>query len=171
MKPAPFEYFAPESVQEALSLLEQHGDVGKILAGGQSPGPHLNMRIISPEVIIDINPAAELPAVVIALDAELRILGPEGERTVHPKDFFVTHMTADLKPDELLVEARFPPARPRTGHAWFEIARRHGDYALVGVGAVLTLSESGVCDAARLAYTGVEAVPFGAQEAADLLVG
>jgi aerobic carbon-monoxide dehydrogenase medium subunit len=236
MKPAPFEYFAPESLQEALSLLEQHGGAGKILAGGQSLGPHLNMRNISPEVIIDINrldelsyvrrqdahleigalarqrtlerstlipqgwsllseaaphiahptlrnrgticgsiayayPAAELPAVAIALDAELRILGPEGERTVHPKDFFLTYMTTALKPTELLVEARFPPTRPRTGQAWLEIARRHGDYALVGVGAVLTLREDGVCQDARLVYTGVEAVPFGAQEAADLLVG
>jgi CO/xanthine dehydrogenase FAD-binding subunit len=236
MKPAPFEYVAPESLQEALSLLEQHGDTGKILAGGQSLGPLLNMRLASPEVIIDINrlnelsyvrqqdnhlqmgalarqrtlersmlipqrwpmlceaaphighptlrnrgticgsiahadPAAELPAVAMALDAELHILGPEGERTVHPKDFFVSFMTTSLEPDELLVEVRFPPTPPRTGHAWFEIARRHGDFALVGAAAVLTLREDSVCDAARLVYTGVASVPFDAQEAAELLVG
>ncbi len=235
MKPAPFEYVAPESVQEALSLLDQHGDAGKILAGGQSLGPLLNMRLASPEIIIDINrlnelsyvrqqdehleigalarqrtlersilipqrwpllceaaphighptlrnrgticgsiahadPAAELPAVATALDAELRILGSEGERTVHSKDFFVSFMTTNLETTELLVEARFPPTQPRTGHAWVEIARRHGDYALVGVAAVLTLSGDGICEAARLVYTGVASVPFDAQEAAELLL-
>src|SRR5215208_5412865 len=236
MKPAPFEYVAPESLEEATSLLGEHGEVGKILAGGQSLGPLLNMRLASPEVLIDINrleelsyirqrdghleigalarqrtverspaiprkwplisdampyvghmtlrnrgticgsiahadPAAELPAVAAALDAELRILGSEGERTVHPKDFFVSFMTTSLESNELLVEARFPPPQPRTGQAWFEMARRHGDFALVGVAAVLSLREDGVCDAARLVYTGVASVPFDAQEATELLVG
>jgi aerobic carbon-monoxide dehydrogenase medium subunit len=235
VKPAPFEYVAPESLEEATSLLDEHGETGKILAGGQSLGPLLNMRLASPEVIIDINrlnelsyirqqddhlqigalarqralersiliprgwpllceaapyighptlrnrgticgsiahadPAAELPAVAIALDAELRVLGPQDERMVHPKDFFVSFMTTNLEPNELLVEARFPPTQPRTGHAWVELARRHGDYALVGVAAVLTLNEDGTCKAARLVYTGVASVPFDAQEAAGLLV-
>ena len=236
MKPAPFEYVAPESIQETLSLLEQHGDLGKILAGGQSLGPLLNMRLASPGVIIDINrldelfylrqqgdhleigaltrqrtlehseiipqrwpllyeaaphighptlrnrgticgsiahadPAAELPAVVTALNAELRILGPEGERTARPDDFFESFMSTSLEPEELLTEVRFPPPQPRTGHAWFEMARRHGDFALVGVAAVLTLHEDGTCAAARLVYTGIASVPFDAQEAAELLIG
>src|SRR3954470_12171060 len=169
MKPAPFEYAAPESVEEALSLLEQHGDTGKVLSGGQSLGPLLNMRLASPEVLIDINrlnelsylrhrddhleigalarqrtierspvikqkwpllyeaapyighatlrnrgticgsiahadPAAELPAIATALDAELCIRGHEGERTARPDEFFVSFMTTNLEPEELLVE-------------------------------------------------------------------
>src|SRR5919199_1041918 len=236
MKPAPFEYAAPGIVQEALSLLEQHGDSGKVLAGGQSLGPLLNMRLASPEVLIDINrlselsylrhrddhleigalarqraierspviekkwpllyeaapyighatlrnrgticgsiahadPAAELPAIATALDAELRIRGPEGERTARPDEFFVSYMITNLEPEELLVEVRFSPPQPRTGTAWMEIARRHGDFALVGVAAVLTLHEDGTCSAARLVYTGVASVPFDAQEAAEQLVG
>lgn len=236
MKPAPFEYVAPENLEEAISLLAEHGEAGKILAGGQSLGPLLNMRLASPEVLIDINrlnelsyirqrdgqleigalarqrtverspaiprtwpliseampyvghltlrnrgtvcgslahadPAAELPAVATALDAELRILRLEGERTVSATDFFVSFMTTNLEPDELLAEVRFPPPRPQTGHAWIEIARRHGDYALVGVATVLTLRDDGACDSARLVYTGVAPVPFDARESAELLVG
>ncbi|MCA1730061.1 MAG: FAD binding domain-containing protein [Actinobacteria bacterium] len=60
MKPAPFEYVAPESLEEARSLLGEHGEVGKILAGGQSLGPLLNMRLASPEILIDINRLEEL---------------------------------------------------------------------------------------------------------------
>jgi CO/xanthine dehydrogenase FAD-binding subunit len=163
VKPAPFEYAVPKNLEEAISLLGEHGEVGKILAGGQSLGPLLNMRLASPEVLIDINrleqlsyirqrdgyleigalarqrtverspsiprtwplisdalpyvghltlrnrgtvcgslahadPAAELPAVAAALDAELRILGPEGERKVSAEDFFVSYMTTSLGP-------------------------------------------------------------------------
>ena len=74
----------------------------------------------------------------------------------HPKDFFVSFMTTNLEPDELLVEARFPQPKPWTGQAWVEMARPHGDFALVGVAAVLTLREDGVRDAARLVYTGLQ---------------
>ncbi len=121
--------------------------------------------------IAHADPAAELPAVATALNAELRILGPEGERYARPDEFFTSYMSTNLEPEELLAEVRFPPPQPRTGHAWFEMARRHGDFALVGVAAVLTLREDGVCAAARLVYTGVASVPFDAQEAAELLVG
>lgn len=236
MKPAPFEYVAPESLEETTSLLGEHGEVGKVLAGGQSLGPLLNMRLASPEILIDINrvgelsylrqrdgflevgalarqrtverspaiprkwpliadampyvghmtlrnrgtvcgslahadPAAELPAVAIALDAEMRVVGLREERTLPAKDFFVSYMTTNLEADELLAETRFPVPGPRTGQAWFEIARRHGDYALVGVAATLTLREDGMCEGARLIYTGVAPVPFPAQEATDLLAG
>lgn len=115
--------------------------------------------------------AAELPAAAIALDAELRVLGPEGERTIEPNDFFVSFLTTSLEPEELLVEVRFPQPEPRTGQAWLEINRRHGDYALVGAAAVLTLREDGVYDTARLVLTGVASTPFDAREAAKLLVG
>ena len=80
-------------------------------------------------------------------------------------------MTTNLEPDELLVDARFPQPQPWTGQAWVEMARPHGDFALVGVAAVLTLREDGICNAARLIYTGVAPVPFDARESAQLLVG
>jgi CO/xanthine dehydrogenase FAD-binding subunit len=236
MKPAPFEYVAPESVDQALGLLAEHADVAKVIAGGQSLGPLLNMRLARPDLLIDLNrlreldylrehdgalvigaltrqraversprvsthwpllheavgyighptirnrgtvggsvahadPSAELPAVVTALDAELRIRGPRGERTAAPKDFFVTYLTTSLATDELLVEVRFPPRPTRTGYAWEEYARRHGDFALAGVAAVISLAGDGVCSSARLVYTGVGPVPFDAHEAAELLIG
>jgi CO/xanthine dehydrogenase FAD-binding subunit len=223
-------------VEEALELLSEHGEEAKVLAGGQSLGPLLNMRLASPELLVDINgiaelsyirrrdgflevgalarqraierslvipdgwpllyeaapyighrtirnrgticgslahadPAAELLAVATALGARLRIRGPEGERTAGASDFFLSYMTTDLAPDELLVEARFPPLPARTGTAWEEVARRHGDFALVGVAAVVTLAEDGRCEQARLVYTGVAPTPFDAQEAAEMLGG
>lgn len=117
------------------------------------------------------DPAAELPAVATALDAKLRVIGPEGERTASPDEFFQSYMTTSLKPEELLAEVWFPPTPPSTGTAWIEVARRHGDYALVGVAAVLTLREDSACEEARLVYTGVTPVPFDAREASGLLVG
>ena len=236
MKPAPFDYSAPDSVDQALSLLAEHADVAKVIAGGQSLGPLLNMRLARPDVLIDLNrlheldylrdddgalaigaltrqraversprvsaqwpllreavgyighptirnrgtvggsvahadPSAELPAVVTALDADLRIRGPRGDRTVAPGDFFVTYLTTSLAPDELLVEIRFPPRPARTGYAWEEYARRHGDFALAGVAAAISLASDGVCTGARLVYTGVGPVPFDARQAAELLVG
>jgi carbon-monoxide dehydrogenase medium subunit len=236
MKPAPFEYAAPESTEELLSLLGEHGDTAKVLAGGQSLGPMLNMRLAFPELLVDINrleelsyievrddqlivgalarqreverfvtehpgwpllreampvighvtnrnrgtvcgsiahadPAAELPAVATALGAEIRVAGPRGERVVNPEDFFVSYLMTNLEPDEFLSEVRFPATPPRTGSAWLELARRHGDYAIAGVGAVLTLDEGGQCGSARLVYIGVSSTPFHAQEAVASLVG
>jgi CO/xanthine dehydrogenase FAD-binding subunit len=117
------------------------------------------------------DPAAELPAVMAALDAELVIRGRDGARTVQPQEFFLGYLTTALAPDELLVEMRVPALPPRTGWTFLEVSRRHGDFALVGVAAVLTLDADGTIHAARLAFTGAAPTPLRAARAEALLVG
>jgi aerobic carbon-monoxide dehydrogenase medium subunit len=117
------------------------------------------------------DPAGELPAVVAALDGELVLRSKRGERRLAPPDFFVAYLTTAAEPDELLVEARVPVTPPRTGTAFIEVSRRHGDFALVGVAATVTLDEAGVCTACAIAVTGVGATPVVAREAARALVG
>ncbi|MFQ5680409.1 MAG: FAD binding domain-containing protein, partial [Gemmatimonadota bacterium] len=218
MKPPPFEYFAPDTPEEALGLLVEHGYDAKPLAGGQSLIPMLNFRLASPAVLVDLNrigslagiepgedgglwiramtrqreaersplvaerapllaeamshvahpqirnrgtvggsaahadPAAELPAVLLALKARLRIRGAEGERVLPAAEFFAGLFTTALGPEELLVAVEIPPPAPGWGWAFEEVARRHGDYALVGVAAGVRIGEAGRCEEARLAY-------------------
>lgn len=236
MKPAPFEYRAPRSVEETLELLAEYGDEAKVLAGGQSLAPMLNMRLAAPAVLVDINkveelsyireegedlvvgalarqrmvekhvssregwpllaeampfighvtnrnrgtvcgsiahadPAAELPAVATALGATLRVVSPRGERTIGMDGLFVSYMMTNLEPDEVIAEVRFPKLAPRTGTAWKELARRHGDYAVAGVGASMTLDEAGRCERARIVCIGVSSVPLDVREAASILQG
>jgi carbon-monoxide dehydrogenase medium subunit len=235
VKPPVFEYTAVRSVDEAVAELGQHGDAAKVLAGGQSLVPLLNMRLATPERLIDLNrveelayitaradglaigamtrqrtversalaaqrvplladalpwvghfqirnrgtlggslshadPAAELPAVAVCLDARFTARGPGGERTLAAGDFFRAHLTTALAPTELLTEVWFPAAPRGTGSAWIELARRHGDYALVGVAAVVTLAGDRI-EAARLALTGVGDRPVRAREAEARLAG
>ena len=106
------------------------------------------------------DPAAELGAVALALGAELRITGPNGDRMVPARQFFISYLTTALTANELLVEARFPTAPPRTGYAFAEFARRHGDFALVGVAAVIEQDQAHRCSDVRLAVTGVGSVPL-----------
>ena len=180
MKPAPFAYADPRTVADAIALLEEHGMDAKVLAGGQSLVPLLNMRLARPALLVDINriegldyiresggaiaigamtrqraversalvreklpllheamtfiahpqirnrgtiggslahadPAAELPAVALVLQAEFQIAGPGGTRTVAAQDFFVTYLTSCLEASEILTEVRFPPLPPGTG--------------------------------------------------------
>ena len=236
MKPPPFEYHDPSSVEEALALLREHGDEAKALAGGQSLVPLLNFRLARPRHLVDLNripsldyireddgavavgamtrqraversplvrercpllaeamplvghfqirnrgtvggslahadPAAELPAVVTALGGALVARRAGGQRVLPAERFFVAYLTTALAPDELLVEARFPAPPPRSGSAFLEVSRRHGDFALVGVAAVVTLDEGGVLTHAALALTGVGPTPVLAEAAAQLLVG
>ena len=117
------------------------------------------------------DPAAELPAVVAALDGRLVLRSARGQRVLTSEQFFVAYFTTAAAPAELLVEVRLPMMPPRTGSAFMEISRRHGDFALVGVAATLTLDESGVCTASALALTGVGRTPVVAREAARALVG
>ena len=235
MKPPVFEYTAVGSIDEAVAELRQHGDTAKLLAGGQSLLPLLNMRLAAPERLIDLNrvmelayirvrdgglavgamtrqraversalaarqvplladalpwvghfqirnrgtlggslshadPAAELPAVALCLDARFTVRGPAGERTIAAADFFVTQLTTALAPTELLTEVWFPAAARNSGAAWMELARRHGDYALAGVAAVVTLAGDRIGEA-RLALTGVADRPVRAREAEARLVG
>ena len=116
------------------------------------------------------DPAAELPAVALALDAELVLRGPSGDRVIPAAEWFEGYLTTSRRPDELLVEVRFPTAGPTTGVAFLEVARRHGDFAIVGLAASLTLADGAISDA-RLAFAGVSDVPVRAAEAEAFLVG
>jgi CO/xanthine dehydrogenase FAD-binding subunit len=117
------------------------------------------------------DPAAELPAVVAALEGELVVRSRTGQRTLTPEQFFVAYLTTAVDPAELLVEVRLPVAPPRTGAAFMEVSRRHGDFALVGVAATMTLDEAGVCTGCAIALTGVGPTPVVAGEAARALIG
>ncbi len=117
------------------------------------------------------DPAAELPAVVAALAGELVVRSRAGQRTLTPEQFFVAYLTTAVDPAELLVEVRLPVAPPRTGAAFMEVSRRHGDFALVGVAATVTLDEAGVCTGCAIALTGVGPTPVVAREAARALIG
>jgi len=231
VKPPPFEYHAPASLAEALDLLAQLGDEAKVLAGGQSLLPLLNLRLARPAHLIDINgldselgqletwdgglrigalvrqraaeraglvrertpllaealpqighpqirnrgtiggslahadPASELPAVAMALDAELVVRSAKGERVLTSDAFFVSFLTTAVQPDELLVETRWPGADAGTGTAYVEVSRRHGDFAMVGVAASLRLDPNGTVADARLAFTGAAPTPVRAHAA------
>ena len=116
------------------------------------------------------DPAAELPAVARALDAEFVVRGPSGIRVIPAAQWFEGYLTTARRPDELLVEVRFPAAGPDTGVSFEEVARRHGDFAIVGLAASLVMS-GGVIGEARLAFAGVAEVPVRATAAEDLLAG
>ena len=117
------------------------------------------------------DPAAELPVVFTVLDAKFRVASTHGERTIDPADFFVTHLTTTMAPDEMLVEIEVPPVAPRTGHAFTEFARRHGDFALGGAAALITVDEQGVCRRAALGLLAAAPTPVRASEAESMLVG
>jgi carbon-monoxide dehydrogenase medium subunit len=116
------------------------------------------------------DPAAELPAVARALDAEFVVRGPAGERVVPAAEWFEGYLTTSRRPDELLVEVRFPAAEPGSGVSFQEVARRHGDFAIAGLAASVTLSEGAISDV-RLAFAGMSDVPVRAVAAEDLLAG
>jgi aerobic carbon-monoxide dehydrogenase medium subunit len=235
MKPPPFEYVAPTSIDEAVAALAQGGTEAKVLAGGQSLVPLLNFRLARPGVLVDLNrvaelayvtgrdggiaigamtrqarverdpalahsqpllreairwvghaairsrgtiggslahadPAAELPAVVVCLDAQLSVIGPRGRRSIPAADFFLGYLSTALEPDEILLEAWLPALAPCTGQAWLEFARRHGDFALAGVAVSLCLRGERV-ETARIVLTGVGGTPVRAREAETLLIG
>lgn len=235
MKPAPFEYFAPNTVDETLTLLGEYGYESKVLAGGQSLIPMMNFRLAQPSVIIDINkvdqlfyihpnedrgvsigamarhhlvenhpviaervplihetmphiatvqvrsrgtfggslahadPSAELAAVSVALEGRFLMRNLRGERWVPAEEFFVGLFTSVLEPDELLIEAKFPPLPDRTGYALVELARRPHDFALVGVAVILTLDNADRCQRARLVFLSVGDGPVIAHRAGEML--
>jgi carbon-monoxide dehydrogenase medium subunit len=116
------------------------------------------------------DPAAELPAVARALDAEFVLRSRSGDRIVTAAEWFEGYLATSRRPDEILVEVRFPAAGSDTGVAFQEVVRRHGDFAIVGLAASLTLADGAISDA-RLAFSGVADVPVRAADAEDLLVG
>ena len=117
------------------------------------------------------DPAAELPAVMLLANANLVVRSRERERVHAAGDFFRGFFETAIEPDELLVEVRLPAWPTRTGAAFGEVARRHGDFALVGAGAVIGLDASGNVADARLAFTGVASTPVRHAAAEQLLVG
>jgi aerobic carbon-monoxide dehydrogenase medium subunit len=117
------------------------------------------------------DPAAELPAVMTALDAQIVVRSARGERTVPAGAFFASAYTTVLEPDELLVEIRVPAPARRTGAAFQEVSSRHGDFALVGVAATVSLDDAGAIDSARLVFTGAGDAPIRSQGAEQSLVG
>jgi carbon-monoxide dehydrogenase medium subunit len=200
MKAPAFDYARAASVEHALEMLSLHGENAKLLSGGQSVLPAMNLRLISPAIVIDIgdlaelrgialrdgllcigaltrhvelleapqiaafapllveavrhvahpairnrgtiggslahaDPAAELPACMVALDATIVIRGRNGERRIAAGDFFQGIFTTALSADELLVSIELPIVRSRSAHFFLEFARRHGDYAIAGVAA------------------------------------
>lgn len=117
------------------------------------------------------DPAAELPVILLALDGRVKLQKVGSERWVHGRDFFTDLFTTDRAEDEILTEIELPTLPPRTGTAFTEVARRHGDYALSGVAAVVTVDEEGVCTAVQLVYLNAGDTPIKATNAAALLVG
>jgi carbon-monoxide dehydrogenase medium subunit len=235
VKPAPFEYHAPETVTDVVDLLAAHGDEAKPLAGGQSLVPMLSLRLARFEHLVDLNrvaelssverrdgavvigamtrqvvlerpgpardvpllglaaplighfqirnrgtvggsvahadPASELPAVTLALDAELHVAAPGGPRVVPAADFFVGNWTTVLDADELLTAIAFPVWAGRCGYAVEEMARRHGDFALTGAACAVALDGDGRIERAAVALFGMGSTPLRAAAAEAALVG
>lgn len=117
------------------------------------------------------DPAAELPVAFLALDAQFRAASRRGERTIPAHDFFITHLTTALEPDEALVEIEVPAVAPGTGHAFTEFARRHGDFALGGAAVLVALDSSGACERAAVALLAAGPTPMRAPAAEEVLAG
>jgi len=121
--------------------------------------------------IAHADPSAELPAVMLALDAQFRAQSATGERSIAAGEFFKGMLETALAPGELLVEIAVPPLPASSGTAFLEMARRHGDYALVGVAVVVTLDPRGRCIEAKLSLLSVGDGPVLATEAGKVLAG
>jgi carbon-monoxide dehydrogenase medium subunit len=119
--------------------------------------------------LVHADPAAEIPVVAVALDAELTVVSRRGDRRAAAGDFFQTYLTTDIAPTELLTEIRLPRMPARTSVAFLELARRHGDFAIVAVAVALTLDGAGVIVEARIALGGVGPVPIRARAAEAVL--
>jgi carbon-monoxide dehydrogenase medium subunit len=138
--------------------------------------PHIGHRAIRNRGTVcgslaHADPAAELPAVTLAVDAELVVRSSAGERTIPAGDFYLGYLSSALDETELLTAVRFPPWPARTGWSVQEISRRHGDYALVGLAAVLGVGEDGRIERAALSFFGAGATPVRVAEAERMLLG
>jgi carbon-monoxide dehydrogenase medium subunit len=121
--------------------------------------------------IAHADPSAELPAVMLALEARFRAQRSTGERSIPAAEFFKGMLETALEPGELLVEIAVPPLPASTGTAFLEVARRHGDYAMVGVAVIVTLDPRGRCKEARIGLLSVGDGPVLATEAGKVLAG
>lgn len=117
------------------------------------------------------DPAAELPVIMVALQARFRLQRKDSDRWVNAEDFYQALFITALEPEEILVEIAVPPLPRHTGYAFLELSRRHGDYAQAGAAALIKLDESGYCRQARLVFLNVGEIPMVADKAASALVG
>lgn len=230
MKPPIFGFERASTVDEALDLLNQHGDDARLIAGGQSLMAALNFRLSAPSTLIDISridalrgitvgedavrigaltrhseihksraiaehvplltsaaphiaheairnrgtiggsiafadPAAEWPACALALDATITVAGSGGAtRDIAARDFFLDLYETAVAPGELVQSISFPRRSTDQRHAFAELTRRHGDYAIVGLAAVGQWRDASLTDL-RLAFFGVGATPVLARQA------
>jgi aerobic carbon-monoxide dehydrogenase medium subunit len=236
VKPAPFEYHAPDTAADAVSLLAEHGDGAKVLAGGQSLIPMLALRLAVFEHLVDIgrirelkgierrdgalrvgagttdaaveasaevassvpllaratplighfqirsrgtlggsiahaDPAAEYPAVALALDASMEVVSPKGRRTIAASDFFDGLWSTSMQPDELLVGVSFPIWSGRCGFAVEEFARRHGDFAIAGAAIAVELDGADRIRRCAIGLIGLGSTPERAVSAERALAG
>jgi len=239
MKTPKFSYVRAESVAQVLNLLSEHGDDARILAGGQSLMPTLNMRLSQPDLLIDINrldalkgisvedgpqdrmvrigalarhaevarapivaehlpliceamphvahiavrnrgtfggsialadPAAELPACVLALGATMVVESTRGRREIAAAEFFKGMFDTDRMPDELLIEIRIPCREPNTFSAFMELSRRQGDFAIAGLACQIRIDGDAI-SAARLVYFASEDRPVFASNVSAAIIG
>ncbi|GIX31799.1 MAG: molybdopterin dehydrogenase [Porticoccaceae bacterium] len=235
MKPVPFDYYAPRTVEEAARLLAEAAGGAAVLAGGQTLLPLLNLRMSQPLVLVDITripelkgireaegglwvgaattqnellespltarllpalaravrhvghhatrnrgtvggsialgePAAELPATAVALGAEVETYSPRGRRRIPAREFYLAPYATVLEGDELVTGIRFPPWPAEHRPLFAELARRPGDFALVGVVGALAVAEGRV-ERAGLAWFAMGPTPVVARRAETLLQG
>ena len=235
MKAPKFKYVRVESLEQALELLNRHGEDARILAGGQSLMPTLNMRLSHPEILIDINrldelkgisshggrvrigaltrhaevmaspivardlpliaeamphvahvavrnrgtfggsialadPAAEMPACVVALGATLFVQSVDGRREIAADDYFKGLYETERRANEMLIEVLIPIEQPGTVSVFMELARRHGDFAIAGVACHARFDGEVVADA-RLVYFASEDKPTPGTKAMAAIIG
>ena len=236
MIPTQFDYLTPATLDEAVSLLTQHADDAKILAGGHSLIPAMKLRLAMPQILIDIgrikdlsyireeggqlrigamtthyqiessdqlrdtcpilpecaaqigdaqvrnkgtiggslahsDPAADWPAVAIALSAEIVAVSANGERVISADDFFVDMLTTKLEPGEILREIRIPVPQGRFGQAYLKMPQPASGFAVVGVAVHLARDAGGTCEAASIGITGVASKAYRASGAEAALKG
>ncbi len=236
MIPAQFDYLAPATLAEAVSLLAQHQDEAKILAGGHSLIPAMKLRLAQPQLLIDIgrikdlsyireegseirigamtthyqiesnarlkqicpmlpacaaqigdvqvrnrgtiggslahaDPAADWPAAIIALGAEMVVVNGKGERVIRADDFFLDMLTTALDANEILSEIRIPAPTGQFGQAYLKVPQPASGYAVVGVAVHLTRDSTGACEAASVAITGVTSKAYRASAVEAALKG
>ena len=236
MIPAAFEYFAPASVQEALSLAQRYGSDAKFLSGGHSLLPVMKMRLAAPKVLIDLariagmreilaqgerlrvgalathhdvetsesvrnscpllsqtaseigdpqvrnrgtiggsvahsDPAADYPAALLALDAEMELQSVTGNRRIAAGDFYVDLFTSALGEGELLVAVHVPVLKQGTGTAYQKLRHQASGFAVAGVAALLEKNAAGECIRIAVAVTGVGPRPFRASNLERALLG
>ena len=236
MIPASFDYIAPQTLDEAVRTLAQHGEDAKVLAGGHSLLPLMKFRLANPKLLIDLrkipglsgikeqdgkivvgaftthyqiessdllkqkcpllsqtasaigdvqvrnrgtiggslthaDPAADWPAAVLALGGELKLTGPNGNRTVEAEQFFLGPMTTAIEPTEILTEIRLPIFPRRSGSAYLKMAQQASGFAIVGVAVWLKIGEQARCDEVGIGVTGLGEKPFRAHTVEERLRG